>query len=126
VNTITENFTAWSYAGGKVIAGLLRRRREEANMFFGSGNELEDEDLIDTAVLIFTKEDYWAGYDVCVKNNNCALFIRYSDKSVPKDAKNTKKLYVIGGSSTGLPQEILLSGKTKYDTAQEVAKYLAI
>ncbi|MBC2580011.1 lysozyme [Clostridium sp. DJ247] len=38
VNTITSNFTAWSYAGGRQLAGLLRRRQDEAKMFFGSGN----------------------------------------------------------------------------------------
>lgn len=42
VDTITSNFTAWSKAGGKVIEGLLRRRRKEAEMFFGSGNTIQD------------------------------------------------------------------------------------
>lgn len=35
VSTITSNFEAWSYADGQQLAGLLRRRRDEASMFFG-------------------------------------------------------------------------------------------
>jgi GH24 family phage-related lysozyme (muramidase) len=37
-NTITNDFCMWCKAGGKTVYGLLRRRREEANMFFGNGN----------------------------------------------------------------------------------------
>ena len=32
-NTITNNFCAWSMAGGKQVLGLLRRRQAEARMF---------------------------------------------------------------------------------------------
>ena len=38
VAIITANFVAWSKAGGKTLAGLVRRRQDEAKMFFGAGN----------------------------------------------------------------------------------------
>jgi len=81
-------------------------------------------DVLNVAVLLFTKEDYWAGADVSVKNDNCALFIRPEDRSVPKDAMSAKSLIVVGGATVNHPHETLLSGNTKYDTAQLVAKYL--
>lgn len=40
--TITANFTAWSKAGGNVLPGLLRRRQEEAAMFFETGNIIDN------------------------------------------------------------------------------------
>jgi len=80
--------------------------------------------ILDVAVILFSKEDYWACTDVAAKNGNCAMFVRTVDRLVPKDAMNPKKLIVIGGSTTGHPNEVLLSGKTKYDTAVAVAKYL--
>jgi len=81
-------------------------------------------DVLDVAVLLFTKDDYWSGSDVAVKNGNCALFIRPADRSVPKDAMSVKHLIVVGGATTNHPNETLLSGNNKYDTAQAVAKYL--
>jgi hypothetical protein len=82
------------------------------------------EDVLKVAVLLFSKEDYWAGTDVAVRNGNCGLFIRPADHSVPVDAMNAQRLIVVGGPSVGHPDEILLTGNTKYDTAQAVAKYL--
>lgn len=38
VNTITQDFCMWDKAGGRTLEGLLRRRKSEAAMFFGSGN----------------------------------------------------------------------------------------
>lgn len=38
IDTITGNFEMWSKAGGQTLPGLFRRRKEEAAMFFGSGN----------------------------------------------------------------------------------------
>lgn len=81
------------------------------------------DDVLDVAVLLFSKDDYWAGSDVAVKNG-CAVFIRNVGNTVPADAWNAKKLIVVGGPSTGHPNEILLSGNSKYDTAAAVAKYL--
>lgn len=80
--------------------------------------------MLEVAVLLYTEEDYWAGTDVAAKHGNCALFIRSADHSVPKDAMSVKQLIVIGGPSTNHPNEVLLSGNTKYDTAAAVAKYL--
>jgi len=81
-------------------------------------------DMLDVCVLLYSKEDYWSGTDVAEKNGNCAIFIRPSDKSVPKDAMNSKKLIVVGGSKTGHKNELLLSGNDKYDTANKVHNYL--
>ena len=89
-----------------------------------NNNKREGEDVLDVAILLYTKEDYWAGTDVSDKNGNCAIFIRPADKSVPKDAMNSKKLYVIGGETVKHPNEILLSGSNKYGTAQAVYSYL--
>lgn len=81
--------------------------------------------MLEVAVLLYTKEDFWAGSDVAAVNGNCAIFIRgVSDHSIPQDAMNAKKLIVIGGSTIGHSNEVLLSGKTKYDTAAAVGKYL--
>ena len=82
------------------------------------------EDVLDTAVLLFTKDDYFASSDVSAKNGNCAMFVRPDDKSVPKDAMSAKHLIIVGGATTGHPNETLLSGNTKYDTCASVAKYL--
>ncbi|HEY8911196.1 MAG TPA: hypothetical protein VIM51_13105 [Desulfosporosinus sp.] len=87
---------------------------------------LEGEDGLEIAVLLFSKEDYWSGTDVAAKSGNCAMFVRPIDRSVPKDAMSAKKLIVIGGPTTKHPNEVLLSGNSKYDTAVAVAKYLGI
>jgi len=92
--------------------------------FFGVQYTEGENDVLEVAVLLFTKEDYWAGTDVAAKNGDCAVFIRPADLSVPKDAMSAKKLIVIGGSTTNHPNEVLLSGNSKYDTAAAVAKYL--
>ncbi len=81
-------------------------------------------DVLDVAVLLFTMEDYWSGSDVAVKNDHCAIFVRPADQSVPADAMSAQKLIVVGGPTTKHPNEVLLSGKNKYDTAAAVAKYL--
>jgi len=81
-------------------------------------------DVLEVAVLLNTKEDYWAGADVAAKNGNCAMFVRGTDRSVPKDAMSAKRLIVVGGPTTGHPGEVLMSGKTKFDTAAAVGKYL--
>ena len=87
--------------------------------------QMEEEDrVLKVAVLLFTKDDYWAGADVAAKNGNCAIFGRSADSSVPADAMTAKQLIVVGGGTTKHPNEVLLSGKDKYATAAAVAKYL--
>ena len=81
-------------------------------------------DVLGVVVLLFTKDDYWAGTDVAVRNGNCGMFVRPFDRTVPHDAWNARKLIVVGGPTTGHPDEMLLSGNDKYDTAQAVKKYL--
>ncbi|SHH15282.1 N-acetylmuramoyl-L-alanine amidase [Desulfosporosinus lacus] len=80
-------------------------------------------DVLKVAVLLFTKDDFWAGVDVASKNGNCAIFVR-SAGSVPAEAMSAKQLIVIGGPTTKHPNEVLLSGNDKYQTAAAVAKYL--
>lgn len=92
--------------------------------FFGVQYKEGENNVLEVAVLLFTKEDYWAGTDVATKNGDCALFIRPADHSVPKDAMSAKKLIIIGGPTANHPNEVLLSGNNKYDTAAVVAKYL--
>ena len=82
-----------------------------------------NDNVLDKAVLLFTKDDFWAGSDVAAKND-CAVFVRHVGNTVPADAWNAKQLIVVGGASTGHPNEVLLSGNSKYDTAEAVAKYL--
>ena len=81
-------------------------------------------DVLKVAVLLFTKDDYWAGADVAAKNGNCAMFVRAADHSVPAEAMSAKLLIVIGGATTKHPNEVLLTGNDKYQTAAAVAKYL--
>ncbi|MDQ7095934.1 N-acetylmuramoyl-L-alanine amidase, partial [Desulfosporosinus sp. PR] len=88
--------------------------------YFGVQYREGGTDMLEVAVLLYTKEDYWAGTDVSAKNGNCALFIRPDDHSVPKDAMSAKTLYIVGGGSVGHSNEVLLSGNSKYDTAAAV------
>lgn len=81
-------------------------------------------DMLKVAVLMYSKDDYWSGSDVAVKNGGCAMFVRLSDKSAPAEAMSAQRLVVIGGPTTKHPNEVLLSGNNKYDTAAAVAKYL--
>lgn len=89
-----------------------------------SAEVIVEGEKLEIAVLLYSKEDYWSGTDVAVKHGNCAIFVRQDDRSVPKDAMSVKKLIVIGGATTNHTNEILISGKTKYDTAAAVAQYL--
>ncbi|MBC2723321.1 N-acetylmuramoyl-L-alanine amidase [Desulfosporosinus sp.] len=82
------------------------------------------EDVLDVAVLLNTKDDFWAGADVAARHGNCGIFIRPADRSVPKDAMSAKRLILVGGPTTGHPSEVLLSGHDKYGTAAEVKKHL--
>lgn len=112
----------YQYQNDVILAGIAVDRdyvNEDAGLWGGEINV-----GLDVAVLLNTKEDYWAGTDVAAKNGNCAMFIRPADLSVPKDAMTVKKLIVIGGAKTGHPNEVLLSGKTKYDTAACAGEYI--
>jgi len=86
-------------------------------------NNKGDDNVLEKAVLLYSKDDYFAGGDVALKYN-CAIFIRPTDKSCPKEAFSAKELFVIGGSSVKHPKEILLSGNNKFDTCAEVNKFL--
>ena len=113
----------WIATNHEVIAlGLYKGLCDYYGYEYGEMNG--GNDVLDVAILLFTKDDYWAGADVATRNGNCAMFIRPFDQTVPQDAWIAKKLIVIGGPMTGHPNEALLSGDDKYDTAQAVKKYL--
>lgn|GEM_PF-2043324 len=81
-------------------------------------------DMLNVAVLLYTKEDFWAGADVSAKNGYCAIFVRPPDLSVPAEAMSAQKLIVVGGPTTKHLNEVILSGNNKFDSAAAVAKYL--
>jgi len=137
-NPPDKYFQTYAWSGGQVFPGNhiyqyqndttvegVAVDRDQIQNNCGAWPEIGGgKDVLEVAVLLFTKEDYWSGTDVAVRNGNCAMFVRPADLSVPKDAMSAKQLIVIGGPTTGHPNEVLLSGKTKYDTAAAVAKYL--
>ena len=91
----------------------------------GNVKSKEAEDgVLSVAVLLYSRDDFWVGADVAYKNNNCAIFVRGAENAAPADAWHAKQLIVVGGKTTGHPNEILLSGKGKYETAAAVKKYL--
>ena len=110
---------AWDNKVANAICRGLSRAMGVTYSEQEGGNE-----VLEVAVLLFSKEDYWAGADVAAKHGNCAMFVRPVDRSVPKDAMSAVKLVVIGGATVGHPGEVLLSGNDKYDTAAAVKKYL--
>ena len=85
----------------------------------------KEDDTVDNAILKYSDEDDWSAKDVSAKLGGVAVFTRQgATRVIPADAMKAKHLIVIGGATTGHPNETLLSGKTKYDTAQVVGKYL--
>jgi hypothetical protein len=125
---------AWS--GGSVFAGNIFQYqnsvnvggvtadRDKLNAAPGAWPAIGGLDVLNVAVLLNSDSDFWDGADVALKNGNCAIFVRSADLSVPADAMSAKKLMVVGGATTGHPNEVLLSGRSKYETAAAVAKYL--
>jgi len=118
------------YAEGEAIAkahcrfyGITYKSPKNKPTIQSIDNNKGDDNVLEKAVLLYSKDDYFAGGDVALKYN-CAIFIRPSDKSCPKDAFSAKQLFVIGGSSVKHPQEVLLSGNNKFDTCAAVNKYL--
>lgn len=88
--------------------------------------EKEDDDMLEVAILKFSKEDDWVANDLDVALGGVANFTRQGiDKTIPAIALSAKKLFIVGGSDiSSHPNRIYLSGKTKYDTAYEVGKFL--
>lgn len=92
------------------------------NIKFKGGNDVV---ILKIVILKFTTEDEWAAKDVDAKHGGIANFTRYgTNKSIPTEAMQADQLIVIGGPTTGHKNEILLSGKNKYETATKVATYL--
>ena len=83
------------------------------------------DEVLEVAILKFSAEDEWAAKDIDTKLGGVANFTRQgSGRIIPKDAMAAKRLIVVGGPTTNHPNEVLLSGKTKFDTAVVVGKYL--
>jgi hypothetical protein len=77
------------------------------------------------AILKFTPEDEWSAKDIDAKHGGVANFTRQgAGKAIPPEAMLADLLIVIGGPTTGHKNEILLSGKDKYETASKVSDYL--
>ena len=90
--------------------------------YFG---KVDNTKMLKYAILKFTAEDEWAAKDIDALHGGIANFTRQGvNKVIPADAMLAEQLIVIGGPTTGHKNEILLSGKSKYDTAAKVAEYL--
>ncbi|WP_172408123.1 glycoside hydrolase domain-containing protein [Desulfosporosinus sp. FKA] len=87
-------------------------------------DKVSENDMLDVCVLLNTKEDFWDGFDVSVKNGYCPIVVRPNPTTIPDVAMKAKHLIVVGGSTTGHQNEKLLNGNDKYDTAAAVKKYL--
>jgi N-acetylmuramoyl-L-alanine amidase len=85
----------------------------------------EGEDVLKDAVVIYTKDDFWAGQDVSARLGNCAIFVRPENKSIPEDAMKAEHLVTVGGPKAGHPNETYLSGQDKYATAAAVGLWLS-
>jgi N-acetylmuramoyl-L-alanine amidase len=84
-----------------------------------------EESVLKIAILKFSPEDEWSAKDIDEKFGGVANFTRQGiNKIIPPDAMSAEQLIVIGGLKVGHKNEILLSGKDKYDTAAKVADYL--
>lgn len=118
VSTITTNFTAWSYAGGKQVTGLLRRRKEEAAMFFGTGNTIEENEI---------------HYVVCYNNDvdkRSALYLSeylgcecIDNRITPFNYEGYYPICVGGGNFTSYAK-LFLKGEDRYKTMLAVAQYI--
>lgn len=119
--TITANFKAWSKAGGQTVAGLLRRRTEEAEMFFSNGNQYEEERKVENIVVYNFGPDqraaeYLADYLNCPTIANSRKF----------DYSTVKNVYAVGGEKKNYTSYVntLISGNNRYDTLQAVLNFI--
>lgn len=124
VNTITENFCAWSHAGGKVIAGLLRRRQEEAKMFFGSGNKLENKievSKMKNLVVYLYPEDSGCAENLA-RHLQCP--VSFYPKQFTSDLFDlVDNIYQVGGTAIN-PKVKLISGNDMDDSMVAYLKFI--
>ncbi|MCO1599745.1 N-acetylmuramoyl-L-alanine amidase family protein [Desulfosporosinus nitroreducens] len=74
------------------------------------------------AVLAHGIEDYLVpARKESIKLGNCAVFLRFDDKTPPADVFKAEHLTIVGGGSVGHPNEMILSGKTWGDTSAAVS-----
>jgi len=74
------------------------------------------------AVLAHGIEDYLVpARKESIKLGNCAVFLRFDDKTPPADVFKAEHLTIVGGTSVGHPNETILSGKTWGDTSAAVS-----
>jgi len=115
-----------NFLGIKYVEKQISTPPSRSNQSIQSTNNKGDNNMLNTCILLFSKDDFWSGNDVAEKNGNCAIFIRHIDKTCPKEAFLSKQLIIIGGPDIPThPNRIYLSGNTKFDTVQKVAKYLS-
>ncbi|WP_088227773.1 glycoside hydrolase domain-containing protein [Desulfosporosinus sp. FKB] len=123
----------YQYSNNVLVAGFKVDQdyvNEDAGLWTAeaTANTTEEkgsEEVLDVAVLMDTEEDFWSAIDVSRRNGNCALFVRVSHNATPPaDAMKAVHLIVVGGATTGHPNETLLSGDDKFGTAAAVKKYL--
>lgn len=120
VATITANFTAWSKAGGQTLPGLLRRRQEEAAMFFGTGNTIEDDE---------SNVHYIVCYNNDVDKRSALYLAEYlgcdciDDRVTPFNYEEYYPICVGGGEFTSYAK-LFLKGEDRYKTMLAVAQYI--
>jgi len=74
------------------------------------------------AVLAHGIEDYLVpARKESIKLGNCAVFLRFEDKTPPADVFKAEHLTIVGGGSVGHPNETILSGERWGDTAAAVS-----
>lgn len=84
---------------------------------------VEDETMED-AILIYGKDDFTQAHRLADTLGNCAIFLRKSDGTYHLDVMKAKRLFVLGGSSVGHQNEVLLSGPNWFASVAALGSYL--
>lgn len=122
VDTITADFEMWDKGGGKVISGLLRRRKAEAQMFFENGNEIKEDEKDMKNIVCHNGgiADAHSSYFI-----SCFLDCPIIDLSNGQniDFNKIENVYFVGGGNfPDIKNGKVIKGQTRYDTCIEVLK----
>lgn len=122
VDTITADFEMWDKGGGKVISGLLRRRKAEAQMFFENGNEIKEDEKDMKNIVCHNGgiADAHSSYFI-----SCFLDCPIIDLSNGQniDFDRIENVYFVGGGNfPDIKNGKIIKGQTRYDTCIEVLK----